>query len=196
MAADQAQPTTYLQAFHGAAGDNKMLYRQLGKTALYTSYLGFGASSLGSVFRATDDLEACEVVKLAMKSGINYIDTAPWYGHGKSEKVLGNALKEIPREVYYIATKVGRYHPNPAEMFDFSYDRTMASVDESLERLGLSYVDLIQVHDIEFAPSLDIVVNETLLALQKIKEQGKARYIGRLCYYCIVYTVTIYFQWS
>ena len=183
MAAAQHQPPTYLETFHGSGVDRSMQYRQLGQTDLFTSYLGFGASSLGSVFRATDDAEACRVVQVALKRGINYIDTAPWYGHGKSEEVLGKALRDIPREVFYIATKVGRYNPNPAEMFDFSYNRTMASVGGSLERLGLSYVDLIQAHDVEFAPSVDVVINETLPALQKIKESGKARFIGESSYH-------------
>lgn len=172
-------PPTQLPAFHRNSVNTHMEYRQLGNTDMQVSYLGFGASSLGSVFRATNDAEACEVVKTALQCGMNYIDTAPWYGHGKSEKVLGRALKDIPRQVYYIATKVGRYNPDPAEMFDFSYARTLASVDESLEKLGLSYVDLIQAHDVEFAPSIDVVLNETLPALQKVKEQGKARYIGK-----------------
>eukprot|EP00112_Aurelia_sp_Birch-Aquarium-sp1_P025587 Seg858.6 transcript_id=Seg858.6/GoldUCD/mRNA.D3Y31 product="L-galactose dehydrogenase" protein_id=Seg858.6/GoldUCD/D3Y31 len=63
-------------------------------------------------------------------------------------------------------------------MFDFSAERVIASVDESLQRMGLEYVDLIQVHDMEFAPSLDMIINETLPALQKVKEAGKARFIG------------------
>lgn len=63
-------------------------------------------------------------------------------------------------------------------MFDFSAERTLQSVDESLQRLGLEYIDIIQVHDMEFAPSLDIVINETLPALQKLKDSGKVKFIG------------------
>ncbi|XP_064613960.1 uncharacterized protein LOC135477698 isoform X1 [Liolophura sinensis] len=142
------------------------------------SILSFGASALGSVFRATDDSESLRVVEHAVKSGINYIDTAPWYGHGKSESVLGKALQNIPRETYYLSTKVCRYLPETAKMFDFSAERTIRSVDESLQRLGLEYVDVIQVHDMEFAPNLDIVIQETLPALQKVKDSGKAKFIG------------------
>lgn len=65
-------------------------------------------------------------------------------------------------------------------MFDFSYERTLRSVNESLSRLGLKYVDIIQVHDLEFAPSIEVVLTQTLPALQRIKAEGKARYIGRL----------------
>lgn len=155
-----------------------MQYRKLGNTDLKISYLGYGASALGSVFRDTDEDESVEVVKIMTENGVNYIDTAPWYGQGKSEQVLGKALKSIPRSSYYIATKVGRYEKEPEKMFDFSYERTLKSVDESLRRLGLEYVDVIQAHDVEFADSIDIVLNETLPALQKVKEAGKARYIG------------------
>ncbi|XP_031562600.1 L-galactose dehydrogenase-like isoform X2 [Actinia tenebrosa] len=88
------------------------------------------------------------------------------------------ALKGIPRESYILTTKVGRYLPEVEKMFDFSAERVTRSVDESLERLGLSYIDIIQVHDMEFADSLDIIINETLPALQKVKEQGKVKFIG------------------
>eukprot|EP00058_Branchiostoma_floridae_P020921 XP_002606411.1 hypothetical protein BRAFLDRAFT_67662 [Branchiostoma floridae] len=155
-----------------------MKYAVLGNTGLTVSQLSFGASSLGSVFHDTDEAESIQVVHKALKSGINYIDTAPWYGHGKSETVLSKALQGVPRQAYYLSTKVCRYEADVHKMFDFSAERTLRSVDESLARLGLSYVDIIQVHDMEFAPSLDIVVNETLPALQKVKDSGKAKFIG------------------
>lgn len=155
-----------------------MKYNILGDTGLQVSTLSFGGSALGGVFRKTDDKESCEVVKTALKSGINYIDTAAWYGHGRSESVLGEALADVPRQSYYIATKCCRYMPQVDQMFDFSAERTLRSVDESLQRLRLDYVDIIQVHDMEFATSLDIVLNETLPALQKVKDSGKARFIG------------------
>lgn len=85
------------------------------------------------------------MLELAVRSGINLIDTAPWYGHGKSESVLGKGLANIPRASYYLTTKVGRYLPDPAEMFDFRAEKVIRSVDESLQRLGLDYVDVIQV---------------------------------------------------
>jgi len=155
-----------------------MKYRKLGNTDMDVSVLSFGASALGSVFRATDYEESVRVVHQAIECGINLIDTAPWYGHGKSETVLGKALKTIPRDKYFLTTKVGRYLPEVSEMIDFSAERTLKSVDESLERLGVDYVDVIQVHDMEFAENLDVIINETLPALQKVKESGKARYIG------------------
>ena len=71
----------------------KMKYSPLGKTGMNVSLLSFGASSLGSVFRDTAEEEAVNVLVTAIKKGMNYIDTAAWYGHGKSERVLGLALK-------------------------------------------------------------------------------------------------------
>ncbi|GFS19983.1 D-arabinose 1-dehydrogenase, partial [Elysia marginata] len=171
-------PDTFVEGFHNEEHVKLMPYRPLGQTGMKVSALSFGASSLGSVFRTTDNTESMDVVKTCLQEGINYIDTAPWYGQGKSETVLGKVLPAVPRSSFYISTKVGRYELDPIKMFDFSAERTLRSVDESLQRLGLDYVDVIQIHDMEFAPSLDIIINETLPALQKVKDAGKARFIG------------------
>jgi len=151
-----------------------MDYRLLGKTGLRVSALSFGASSLGGVFRAVDEADAIRTVFTAIDLGINLIDVSPYYGLTRAETVLGKALKDIPRDKYYLATKVGRY--GDAE-FDFSAARVTASLDESLARLNVEYVDILQCHDIEFG-SLDQVVSETLPALRKLQAQGKARFVG------------------
>lgn len=111
---------------------------------------------------------------------MNYIDTAPYYGQGRSEKIIGKALKGIPRKAYIIATKVGRYNMGRTidEIFDFSAKKTKESIETSLGYLGLDSVDILQIHDIEFADSLDIVVNETLPVVEEAKKQGKTRFIG------------------
>lgn len=102
-------PATFVEGFHDAETVRKMIYRPLGgDTGVDVSILSLGCSSLGSVFRKTDEAESLEVVRTAIKSGINLLDTAPWYGHGKSEEVLGRALVGVPREAYYLNTKVGR----------------------------------------------------------------------------------------
>ncbi|XP_060085846.1 uncharacterized protein LOC132565228 [Ylistrum balloti] len=175
---DKGLPATFHNGFHNEESVRKMRYNRLGKTDMEVSSLSYGAAALGSVFRDTDDAEGLSVVEYVIKNGVNYIDVAPWYGHGKAEKVLGRALQNIPRSSYFISTKVGRYLPDIDQMFDFRAERTIRSVDESLTRLGLDKVDLIQIHDIEFADNTDIIINETLPALQKVKESGKARYIG------------------
>ncbi|MFP6633659.1 MAG: aldo/keto reductase [Planctomycetota bacterium] len=151
-----------------------MKYRQLGRTGLQVSALSFGASSLGGVFRDIDEAEGIRTVHVALEEGINLLDVAPYYGQTRAEAVLGKALRGIPRESYYLATKVGRYG---AREFDFSSRRVTESVDESLGRLGTDHIDLIQVHDIEFG-SLDIVIEETLPALRELQRSGKVGYVG------------------
>ena len=118
------------------------------------------------------------MLHFGIKAGINLIDVAPWYGHGAAERALGVALQGVPRAAYYLTTKCARYNPGALEMFDFSFERTLASVDESLARLQVDYIDTVQVHDPEFAPSLDVVVSETLPALAHAMRAGKIRAIG------------------
>lgn len=175
-----ALPDTFVAGFHDEAAVRKMRYNVLGNTRLRVSHMAFGGGALGgpNTYGEYDEADAISAVHQALKQGINYIDTAPWYGQGRSEELLGKALKDIPRNAYYIGTKVGRYETDPTKMFDFSREKTLWSVDHSLKLLGLDYVDIIQVHDIEFAPNLDIVLNETLPVLQSVVKSGKARYIG------------------
>ncbi|CAN6554682.1 unnamed protein product [Malus baccata var. baccata] len=149
----------------------KVELRELGNTGLKLSCVGFGASPLGNVFGPVSDDEAIGSVREAFRRGINFFDTSPYYGGTLSEKVLGKSLKalSVPRSEYIVATKCGRY----ADGFDFSADRVTKSIDESLERLLLDYVDILQCHDIEFG-SLD----QTIPALKTLKEAGKIRFIG------------------
>jgi len=151
-----------------------MDYRQLGNTGLKVSVLGYGASPLGSVFRAINETDGIRTVHTALDLGINFIDVSPYYGLTRAEQVLGKALRSVHRDSYILATKVGRYGEN---LFDFSRERVLSSVDESLQRLGVDHIDLIQCHDVEFV-GLDQIVNETLPALREIQEMGKVRFIG------------------
>lgn len=153
-----------------------MEYRTLGKTGLTVSALSFGGSSLGSMFREIDEPKAIETVHTALDLGINFIDTSPFYGLGSAETVLGKALDGIPRDSYYLATKVGRYGDD-FEDFDFSATRIKRSVDESLQRMGVDHIDLIQCHDIEYV-GLVRVVNEALPALREVQEEGKVGFVG------------------
>lgn len=171
-------PSTYIEGFHDPKAVKAMEYKELGKTGLFVSKLSFGSGPLGCHYGTYDEADAIEAVRQAIKQGVNYIDTGPWYGQGQSESILGKALKGIPRGAYYIATKIGRYELDHDNMFDFSVEKTRKSFKKSLERLGLDYVDVIQVHDIEFAPSLDIIITQTLPELSKQVAEGKAKYIG------------------
>ena len=146
------------------------------------SHLSFGASSLGSVFRETNLKESCEAVEAAIEGGINFIDVSPYYGHYKAETVLGQALKNISRDKYYLSTKVGRYGKDGVNTWDYSAQRVTDSVYESMERLGIDHIDLINVHDIEFQAArpggLQLVVDETLPALMELKKKGVVGHVG------------------
>lgn len=154
-----------------------MEYREIGRTGMKVSALSFGASSLGSVFRDTKESEAIAAVNTAVEMGMNFIDVSPYYGHYKAETVLGKALREIPRDKYYLSTKVGRYGKDGVNTWDYSGRRATESVYESMDRLGVDYIDLINVHDIEFA-DLHQVVEETLPALVELREKGVVGHVG------------------
>ena len=159
-----------------------MVYNEIGKTGMRVSNLGFGASSLGGVFHDIREAEGIEAVHVAVDNGINFIDVSPYYGHLKAEIVLGKALKEIPRDKYYLSTKVGRYGRDGKNFWDYSAERVTASVYESMERLNIDYIDLINVHDVEFQGDLpgglQKIVDETLPALVKLREKGVVRHVG------------------
>ena len=85
-----------------------MVYNEIGKTGMKVSNLSFGASSLGGVFHSLREEEGIKAVYTAIDLGINFIDVSPYYGHLKAETVLGKALANIPRDKYFLSTKVGR----------------------------------------------------------------------------------------
>lgn len=151
-----------------------MKYRLLGNTGLEVSTLSFGASSLGSVFRETDDKEGIRTVHAALDAGINLIDVSPYYGATKAESVLGEAISQTSRDRFYLSTKAGRYG---IDTFDFSKSKIISSLEESLRRLKTDYVDFLFLHDIEFV-NPDIILEEAIPALNSLKEQGKIRFTG------------------
>ncbi|KAJ8954404.1 hypothetical protein NQ318_011078 [Aromia moschata] len=143
-------PETFVPGFHDEDEVRKMKYNDLGRTGLRVSQLSLGTGGFSTMYSGFD-IEECKKT----------------------------CLEGIPRKAYYIATKVGRYEKDPPNLrFNFTAEKTKESVETSLRRLRVDYVDIIQVHDIEFAPSLDIVLNETLPTLDKIVKQGKANFIG------------------
>ena len=146
------------------------------------SELGFGASSLGGVFHSFNENRGIDAVFAAVDAGINIIDVSPYYGYYKAEIVLGKALKDIPRNKFYLSTKVGRYGEDGHNTWDYSARRAKESVYESLERLHIDYIDIINVHDIEFQGrmegGLQKVVDETLPALHELKAEGVVRHVG------------------
>lgn len=154
-----------------------MEYREIGKTGMKVSNLSFGASSLGGVFHSLKEEEGIEAVHTAVENGINFIDVSPYYGHLKAEQVLGKALKNIDKNKYYLSTKVGRYGADGSNYWDYSGKKAVESVYESMDRLNVDYIDLINVHDIEFS-DLEQICQETLPALVELRDKGIVKHVG------------------
>ena len=99
-------PETYVAGFHDPEVVKRMPYSKFGRSGRLISKLSLGASSFGNAYGPVKNEADChEVILKAVKGGINLIDTAPWYGHGQSEEILGRALKAVPRSAYYLSTK-------------------------------------------------------------------------------------------
>jgi D-threo-aldose 1-dehydrogenase len=137
--------------------------RNLGTTSLRVTEIGFGGAPLGNLFAAVTDEEAQASLRTAWDNGCRFFDTAPLYGYGLSERRVGDALRDKPREQYVLSTKVGRLlrpgtqgrggtdfkSPMPFHAeFEYSYDATMRSFEDSLQRLGLDRIDVALIHDI------------------------------------------------
>jgi L-galactose dehydrogenase len=155
-----------------------MRYNALGNTGLTVSRLSFGASALGGVFRSVDESTAIKAVHAALDCGINYFDVAPAYGGTVSESILGKALRGIPRNKYYLSTKVGKYTRLGSygeDTLDYSRSRIRASLDESAARLGVDYFDLIHIHDIEYQDRkhTEWALTEGYDAVQELKREGR-----------------------
>lgn len=164
--------------------------RQLGSSGVEVTRLALGGGPLGGLFEAVGDERAKATVDAAWELGVRAFDTAPHYGAGLSEKRLGAALRERPREEYVLSTKVGRLlvpgEQTDAEGFaesldlrrvrDYSGDGVRRSLEDSLERLGLDRIDVALVHDAE--DHLDEAIAEAFPALAELREQGVVRAIG------------------
>ena len=164
----------------------------LGRTTLNVTRLGLGTAPLGGLFSAVSDEAAFRTIDAAWDAGVRFFDTAPLYGHGHSERRLGEALAARPRDSYVLATKVGRllrpvaggtvedrhYKGTPpvAPVFDFSYDGVMASVDESLARLKLDRVDILHIHDPD--DHYDAAIEGAYRALAKLRRENVVGAIG------------------
>jgi D-threo-aldose 1-dehydrogenase len=121
---------------------------RVGRTALQVSQLGLGTVPIGGMLGPVSKAQAIDTIRAALDVGVTLIDTAPLYGSGRSEQLLGEALADIPRERYVLSTKVGRVlEPDGSWRFDFSRDGALRSFESSLERLRLDRVDIVLVHD-------------------------------------------------
>jgi D-threo-aldose 1-dehydrogenase len=164
---------------------------RLGRTALAVTRLSFGTAPIGNLFEAVTDAEAEAALDIAWNSGIRFFDTAPLYGHGLAEQRLGRFLRGKPRDAYTLASKVGRllradvspergqsYVDTPPvnPVFDFSYDATMRSLEESLQRLGLDRVDVLHIHDPD--DHFEEALSGSYRALDKLRSEGVIGAVG------------------
>lgn len=164
---------------------------KLGRTPLSVSRVGLGTAPLAGLFESVDEDQALGVIGRAWEAGIRFFDTAPLYGHGLGELRLGRVLREQPRDEFTLATKVGRLlradaPPEPGQafrgvpavnpVFDFTYDGVMRSVEESLERLRLSRIDILHIHDPD--NHYDEALNGAYRALAQLRADGIISAVG------------------
>lgn len=163
----------------------------IGNTGIRITRLGIGGAPIGSLFRTVSDEDAVATVRRGLELGLNYIDTAPLYGHGVSEKRLGRALLDIPRDSFVLSTKVGRVlipvdvtpsspHfqslPKMDPVFDYSHDGILRSLEESLQRLNLDRVDIAYIHDAD--DHWEQAIGEAYPTLSDLRSQGVVQAIG------------------
>lgn len=176
--------------------------RQLGKTPIWVSELGFGGASIGNLYHNCTQQQAQETLTAAWDLGIRYFDTAPEYGHGLSERRIGDALRDLPRDQYRLSTKVGdllRAHSQilpprnkfinklPFHLqFDYTYDGIMRAFEDSLQRLGLNQIDILLVHDLDpivhqeekFLAYFKSYINGGYKALDQLRKERVVQAIG------------------
>lgn len=149
--------------------------RQLGRTHMRVTAVSLGGAGLGGIFGPVGDADGVAAVEKAFELGINYLDTSPKYG--EAERRMGIALRGVPRDRFFISSKVGTHPSRPAG--DYSADAARWTVDNSLKVLGVDYLDLCHIHEPE-ARNLDqaLAPGGALEALVDLREQGVIRAIG------------------
>lgn len=175
--------------------------RNLGRTALKVSTLGFGGAPLGDLYAELDEATAIATVEAAVAGGVTLIDTSPLYGHGLSEHRIGAALRRAGRERVLLSTKVGRVADPfagrgdgsgyvgglPHGMrFDYSYDGTMRALEQSALRLGTDRLDIVLIHDVDIwthgADAIEARFSEAMegayRALERLRAAGAVKAIG------------------
>ncbi|MFM8745186.1 MAG: aldo/keto reductase [Aestuariivirga sp.] len=176
--------------------------RKFGRVGFDITDMGFGAAPIGNFLRPIPEQEAAAMIDRAWDAGMRYFDTAPYYGNGLSELRLGHYLRWKPRRDYVISSKVGRVLTAARRedidfkpwvdgaafksRFDYSYDGTMRSFEDSLQRLGLEHIDILFIHDADVfthGPEMQKVYFRQAMdgcyrALVKLREQGLVKAIG------------------
>lgn len=176
--------------------------RELGSTGLSLSTLSFGAAGIGNLYREVSREDAMATLDTAWEAGIRYFDTAPHYGHGLSERRLGDFLRDRPKGSFVLSSKVGRLlkpvaesdvpdhgfvRPLPfAQVYDYSYDGIIRSCEDSLTRLGLNTIDILYIHDLEvttlgkqgYAHHFRTFLEGGAKALVELKSSGAVKAVG------------------
>jgi D-threo-aldose 1-dehydrogenase len=174
--------------------------RPLGRTSLEVTVLGLGCATLGGHRVPVTREEAQAIVRAAWAGGVRYVDCAPFYGYGQAERCVGDVLREMPRDEWVLSTKVGRLlraraqepatepyrHPLPFNTaFDYTYDGVMRAFEDSLQRLGLAWIDVLYAHDIgagqhkEAHPEVMRTFRDGgYRALEKLRREGLIRAVG------------------
>ncbi|MEU6352339.1 aldo/keto reductase [Streptomyces sp. NPDC047072] len=170
-----------------------MRQQKIANTSVAVAELGFGASAIGNLYRITPSDEATAAVEAAWTAGIRYFDTAPHYGLGLSERRLGAALRDRPREEYVVSSKVGRLlvpNEEPRGMdsegfvvrddlrrrWDFSRDGILRSIEDTLRRTGLDRLDIVYLHDPD--DHWEQAAEEALPTLADLRDQGVIGAVG------------------
>jgi L-galactose dehydrogenase len=154
-----------------------MEYRELGATGLKVSVVGYGTAPLGGTFGSSDEASGLQSAYRALDAGINFFDSSPAYGNRLAEERLGKVLRGRRHEII-IGTKAGTY---AGREFDFSADRIRRGFEESLRLLGTDYVDILQLHNVEFV-DLEGPIGEGYGELVRLRDAGLCRFIGMTGY--------------
>lgn len=171
-----------------------MRYRKIGNTEINASVVGFGGWAIGGwMWGGAEEKDAEDAIKAALDAGVNFIDTAPVYGFGRSEKIIGKVIKGV-RDKVILATKCGldwdkepgvfQFYPDgrvirkdggEVKIFNNLYPHSIRKeVEDSLRRLGTDYIDLYQTH----WPDPSVPIEDTMVELLNLKKEGKIRAIG------------------
>ena len=161
---------------------SRLKTKPLGRTGIEVSVVGLGCWGIGgpmerdgtiSGYGQVDDAESLRMLRHALDQGVNFLDTAPWYGDGHSERLVGEVIRNR-REAVVVSTKVGIFLKDKRYTSDYSGDYIMAHYEDSLERLGTDYIDVYVLH----SPEAGLYQPSGMAALRELKRRGIIRAYG------------------
>lgn len=151
----------------------------VGTTGLRVPLLGLGGAPIGNLYATLPEAQVLATVRFALEHGLHFIDTAPLYGAGGSERLIGQVVANYPRASFVLATKVGRLVlPGGQVSFDFTRSGVLRSLEESLQRLNLTQVDILHIHDADDEGHFKTALEEAFPALAELRAQGVIKAIG------------------